>query len=215
MIISAGANKNTILLTIIYIYLALSIVFALPIIIYLLFFHGKDVIFLTSLAAAFYFNFDLITVIFLTVSMSLVMTIDLRFTQNTEKFKKNRTINDIFPEETKIYSKFIVSSLSGFFEEIFFRGYLFYLPSLFLGKLFYNSVVYITVIVLISIIFGLLHINQGMSAAALSGAVSIIFFISIKLSSSLWYPIFYHFLFNFIQLAFILPYNRKMSRANI
>jgi len=215
MIISAGAKKNTILLSIIFIYLLLSIIFILPVIIYQLFFAEKRIPLISPLAAAFNLNFDIRSLIFLTVTMSIVMIIDVLFIQNSENLKKNKTIDDIFPEDTKLHLKFIVSLLSGFFEEIFFRGYLFFLPSLFLGELFYNRAVYISIIVTISIIFGVLHINQGKSAAALSVAVSIIFFISLKLSSSIWYPIVYHFLFNFIQLAFILPYNRNKSRSSI
>ncbi|HOF01893.1 MAG TPA: CPBP family intramembrane metalloprotease [Spirochaetota bacterium] len=215
MIMSFGAKKNTVLSSIIFIYLSLSIIFVLPIIIYILFFPGKEVVFLTPLAATFNFNFNIPSLVFLTVSISLVMVIDIIFIQDSENLKKNRIINEVFPDETKLYSKFIVSFLSGFFEEIFFRGYLFYLPSLFLGELFYNKAVYIVVIVLISVIFGILHITQGKTAAALSGAVSIIFFISIKLSSSIWLPIIYHFLFNFIQLSVVLPYNRKKSRVSI
>jgi len=59
---------------------------------------------------------------------------------------------------------------------------------------------------IISIIFGLFHIVQGFKAFLLSVLISVVFFITVNFSGTIYYAIFSHAIFNFIEIRFIYTY---------
>jgi hypothetical protein len=42
-----------------------------------------------------------------------------------------------------------------------------------------------------------------------SFVISIVFFISIFITGTIWYAVTFHFIFNFIELTFVFPYQKK------
>ncbi len=105
--------------------------------------------------------------------------------------------------------KFInIIMVSGFFEELFFRGFLF-------GQLFrYAGWGFIPASLIVAIIFGCGHLYQGtdlmssLSAVLVTGLGSIFFsWVYVECEYNLWCPIFLHTLMNFSWSAFIISSN--------
>jgi len=129
-----------------------------------------------------------------------MFTLDIFIIKNRDTFENNyKNITNLIGNKHNIFLNLVLSFLSGYFEELLFRCYLFLLLNLIIPNIFIN-------ITIISIIFGLLHITQKSIGVILSFVISIFFFLSILLSNTVIYAMVFHGLFNFIELSFIFPY---------
>lgn len=160
------------------------------------------------------FNLN-IKVLILLISASTVFFIyDIFLFYNKNQLKKNIILfEQIFGNKTNTGLNLILSILSGYFEELFFRGYLYYFLINVIQKINFFNVNYLVIILIIfvSIIFAFFHIVQGNEVLIISFLLSILFFISIKLSSSIWYAISFHSIINFVELTFIIQYQKKLK----
>ena len=162
------------------------------------------------------FKVNLISIIFLLLVLTTILLLDIFFFNDKETFQKNCNIySNLFGKKKNITVIILVSIFSGLFEELLFRGYLYELIIFLIPLKQIFIIIDILVITILSILFGFLHISQGKAAALFSGIASIVFFISIKLSSTIWYAVIFHSLFNFVQLFFITPFLiKKMALSN-
>ncbi len=145
------------------------------------------------------FKFHLLTLFLLSVLLFLFLLLDSIIYRDKENFKDlEKNITALIGDKNNIFLNFILSFFGGYFEELFFRGYLFLLFKLFIPNIFVN-------IFIISAIFGFLHITQKTFGVIFSFSVSVLFFISLLLSKTVIYAIFFHIIFNFIELSFIFP----------
>ena len=135
--------------------------------------------------------------------MILIFIFDIFFYNNSENFKNNdRNITLLIGVKHNAFLNLILSLLSGYFEELLFRGYFFLLLSLLIPNIYIN-------ILIVSITFGFLHITQKKSGVILTTIISIIFFISIIISKTILYAMIFHALFNFVELSIIYPYQKR------
>ncbi len=164
----------------------------------------KDVRFLLK------FKFSLSSILFLGFTLIIFILLEFLIT-NKENDKKNiKQIEIVFGKHPNILYLFFICLLASYFEELFFRGYLYlFLKNLFSIFINNNFAINIIIIVFISFVFGILHISQGIAGFIFSFIASITFFISIIISSTIIYAIIAHFVFNFIELTVIIPYKRK------
>jgi membrane protease YdiL (CAAX protease family) len=212
-------NKNPfiILITIykmkkisLFFYITGSLLLTLPIIIYKLF-QSKSTI-INNLINIFNFRLDIITILLILSSIILIIFYDILFFNNKNQLSKNLIlIEQIFGKKFDIKLILVLSLLSGYFEELLFRGYLYFslnriLEVINIFNAFYSDLI---IILFISILFALLHIIQGKEIFIISLLISIIFFISIKASNSIWYAVLTHSIINFIEFSFIIPYQKK------
>lgn len=106
--------------------------------------------------------------------------------------------------------------LAGFFEELLFRGLLF-------GNLFrYAKWGFLPAVLIVSVIFGLLHIYQGKDAvtavlaAVVTGLGSLLFaWIYVETNYNLWSNIFLHILMNFSWTAFAASNNGALGNIEM
>lgn len=158
------------------------------------------------------FKLNILTILILFLSITIIILFDIFLLKNKSQLKKNIImIEQIFGEKINIKLNTILSLLSGYFEELLFRGYMYFFLIRILYKNGFINNLYIELIIIsfISSIFALFHMVQGKEAFFISFLISIIFFISIKLSSSIWYAILAHSTINFIEFTFIIPYQKK------
>jgi len=191
------------------IYLSGTIILVLPLII--LSFIKHNITFFNILINYCSFKISIITIIILSITTLSFFIYDIYFNNNFNQIKKNiYLINNIFGLKKTILKVTLISLFSGIFEELLFRLYIYNLILL-LIKNFINLNIYSNtlIILLISIIFGLLHIIQGKAATLISFIFSIIFIITMIISNTIYYAIFFHGIFNFIEFMFILPYQEK------
>ncbi|MBN2545645.1 MAG: CPBP family intramembrane metalloprotease [Spirochaetes bacterium] len=182
-------------------YLIFSIIAIMP-----LFFFDKTA-FISSILNLLIFKINFYSIIIVTIAVCLILIYD--FFEKYSLFLKEKLLlfENIFGPNPLVIETLIISLLSGFFEELLFRGYLYFF-SLFIFKFFISDTLLIEFfsILIISIIFGLFHVVQGVKAFLFSILISIVFFISINLSNTLYYAIFSHAFFNFIEIKFIYTY---------
>lgn len=155
------------------------------------------------------FKFSFEVIIFLITILFIVMLLEfLTFTENDEINLKR--IEIIFGVNLNIPYIFLICLFAAYFEEFLFRGYSYILLKNILQLFIKNPlIINIIVTIIISLIFGILHITQGIKCGIFSFLASVIFFISMIISNTIIYAIFAHFLFNFIELTIIIPYQRK------
>ncbi len=191
-------------------YISGSIILTLPVILFKIFSINLKII--NNIYEILHFNFNSITILFLFFSISILFLYDIFFYKNNNQLKKNIILLEhIFGTKTNIKLNLLLSFLSGYFEELLFRGYLYYLLlNIIIIKDYYNNI-YAELIIffLISLLFALFHVIQGKEIFIISFLISIVFLISIKLSSSIWYAVLTHSIINFIELTFIIPYQRN------
>ena len=190
-------------------YISGTVLATLPLIIYK-FVKFQSIIFY-NLINILYIKFNFMTILISFFSIIFVIFFDIFFLKNKDQLKKNIIIiEQIFGGEINIKLNFILSILSGYFEEILFRGYL-YLSLIRIFKIndINNFHTELILILFISLLFALFHINQGKTTFIISFLISVIFFVTIKLSLSIWYAILTHSIINFIEFTFIIPYQKK------
>ena len=186
-----------------------SVILTIPILIFIFF--KIDNLYFKNIIDILIFKFNLFTVIFLIIVFILIMVFELFFFDK-ESFENNlRNIELLLGEKNNIFLNFILCFFTGYFEEVLFRGYLYYLVLILSKSLFFGNILSI---ILISLIFGFLHITQGKIGIIASSIISIIFFISIVISNTIWYAIIFHFIFNFVELSFIFPYQKRMEKKS-
>lgn len=183
----------------IFFYLFGSLILLLPIFVKLLF--RLNNIFLDQLISIIQIKYSFISIILLLSVTIILITYDL-LTTDEKMFRKNeKNIIMLLGNKHNIILNFVLCFFTGFFEELFFRGYLFILLSLFINNLF-------IIILIISSTFGILHLTQGLKGVVLSSIISIIFFLSVLISQTIWYAIIFHIIFNFLELTIIYPYQK-------
>lgn len=152
----------------------------------------------------FIFRFKLIP--FLTVLLFFVTTflVDFFFSNNEKQFHENYTrLKEVLGSGRNGLKIAALALLSGFTEELLFRGYLlFLLVKLLVMPPFLG-------VVIVSLLFGFLHVNQGKTAFFVSTLVSGILCYFVLSTGSLVIPFVFHAGFNFIQLYFVLPLQKK------
>ena len=191
-------------------YISGTVLATLPLIIYK-FVKFQSIIFY-NLINILYIKFNFMTILISFFSIIFVIFFDIFFLKNKDQLKKNIIIiEQIFGGEINIKLNFILSILSGYFEELLFRGYIYFIliRILEIKGIINNFYADLIIILFISLFFGILHVVQGKEAFLISFLISIILFISIKISSSIWYAILTHSIINFIEFTFIIPYQKK------
>jgi membrane protease YdiL (CAAX protease family) len=163
------------------------------------------------------FKFDILTIFFLLFVFGLILVLDIFFFKDEEHIKKNiKNIEILLGEKNNILLNFILCIFTGFFEEILFRGYLYFLIFMVLNIIFPFIVAVFISIFIVSVLFGFLHITQGKIGFIMSALISVIFFVSIIISKTIWYAMVTHFIFNFIELSFVFPsQKKKYSESNV
>jgi len=194
-------NNIKIFKILILLYLFFSVLFALP----LIFFSKLE--FISNIINLFKFKLSFSSIILAIMSVFLILIYDFYEKYSLILKEKLLMFESIFGSNPGTIDTGIISILSGFFEELFFRGYLYYI-FLFLFNLFMKNTLFINIfsIIIISIIFGLFHIVQGFKAFLFSMLISIVFFITQILSCTLYYAVFSHAIFNFIEIRFVYTY---------
>jgi membrane protease YdiL (CAAX protease family) len=148
-------------------------------------------------------NFNLITIFIFITSLLILILTDLLIFKDKKRLAKNiKLIEMSFGEKRNIFTNLTLSLLSGSAEELLFRGYLFILTKIIISNI-------IIIIIFLSLIFALLHIIQGLSGFILTFIASIVLFILLITAHSLWYAVIFHLLFNFIQLNFLIDFQKK------
>ena len=186
-----------------------SILFSLPILFYSI--TGFKNIFLNNILLLFKPNFEAKTLFLMLFLTFIIIIYDLFFLKNEKQIKKNILLFEtVFGKHNDIRFNFFISLLSGYMEELIFRGYI-YLLLITLFKEIMTSVIYLDAvfIIIISLVFALFHIIQGKTALYASFIISIVFFISIKMSDTILYAIGTHALINFLELSIVVPYQKK------
>lgn len=116
-----------------------------------------------------------------------------------------------FEEKQNIILVIILAVLSGFSEELFFRGYLYILLESFFNTMINNLFISNTItFFIISLLFALFHFTQGNDAFIFSMIFSFSFLYTVAESGSIIIPILAHSIFNFIEIVFILPKKIKL-----
>lgn len=196
-------NKNILVI----IYLIGSILITMPSLFLLKF----ENIVIKEVNKALFFNFDLRSIIITIFSITIIILLDIIYFLNFKYKNRNNTlINKLFEKRNFVLDP-VFSFLTGYFEEIFFRGYLYLLLLITISNIININEITISLIVMIfiSIIFGLFHLTQGLIAFFLSLVMSMIFFLTIKISGTIWYAIIGHALFNYIEITFVLPWQKS------
>jgi len=185
-------------------YLFFSVLFVLPMI-----FLNKSG-FISNILNLFKFNLSFYSIILSVLSVILIWIYDYFEKYSLNLKEKLLMFENIFGINPGFIDTASISIFSGFFEELFFRGYLYYI-FLFLFNLFIknSSFVKIFTITIISIVFGLFHFVQGFKAFLFSLFISVVFFITINLSGNLYYAVFFHAIFNFVEIKYIYTYKIK------
>ena len=191
-------------------YISGSILVTLPLIIFQIL-QSKSII-INNIINILHLKFNITTILLLLLTIILIILLDIFFLRNKNQLKKNITmINQIFGTKLNIKLNLLLSILSGYFEELLFRGYIYFIliRILEIKGIINNFYADLIIILFISLFFGILHVVQGKEAFLISFLISIILFISIKISSSIWYAILTHATINFIEISFIIPYQKK------
>ena len=167
-------------------------------------FRKRNFLLIEELLKLFHFRFNWIPLLILTLSMCLIIFYDLFYFSKKERFAQNyEVIKKITGKNSLWYVNLSLSALSGYFEELLFRGYLLIILTVIIR---FN---YLIVIFILSIFFGLFHLSQGKAAFFLSTLVSMLFFYTVKMSENIIIPMVFHTAFNYIQLQWIIPYQKK------
>jgi membrane protease YdiL (CAAX protease family) len=188
-------------------YIIGSILVSIPVI---LAFHFETIGFFSYIKDIFIFKFNLLTIILFIIFFIILILADSIAINNQKVIKNNiRNIELLLGGKNNIFLNFVLCIFTGFFEETAFRGLLFSFFNIII-KLFLSGMnSLILSILLVSIIFALFHITQGWIGLVMSFIISVLFFVSIIISKTIWYAVIIHFLFNFIELSFVLPYQKK------
>ncbi len=97
-----------------------------------------------------------------------------------------------------LFMLLIALLVGGFFEEIFFHGFIFTR----FEKIFPIKFATATGIILSNIIFGLYHFHMGIKEILLATTAGLAYhYLIIKFNRNLWYGIFFHTFFDFIGLT--------------
>jgi membrane protease YdiL (CAAX protease family) len=158
----------------------------------------------------FVFKFNPLMIIILAVLFGIIIMIDCDILIKSETVEKNvRNIEILLGQTNNIPLNFVLCLFTGYFEETLFRGILYSFILIFFQLFVQGTVPIVISVALTSMIFALFHITQGKIGLIASFIISIIFFISIFITRTIWYAVAVHFLFNFIELSFIFPYQKK------
>ncbi len=198
-------NKNRIFFANFFIYVVATILLFIPLFIF------KNSYFLI-LGKLFTFRLDIISIVITISILILIVILDiivapkLKSTRgNIDKFNRYLSIDSIPTIFILIFSFFVALC-----EEIIFRGYLIALLFLILPTIISVNFTGTLIILLLSILFALLHLYQGVFNVIMIFLISIALFVILVISKTIWYPIIFHFILDFIQLAFILPYQKRI-----
>jgi membrane protease YdiL (CAAX protease family) len=191
-------------------YITGSIIATLPLIISVFFPFGGQ--YLEKIKTILSFKYDLNSIVLMITAIITLLLIDSYLFSNIKYLKRNsRLLNSALGEKDTKFNIFL-SLFTGYFEEILFRGY-FFIFSIYLFNAFFhfsNEIMSVfAAVALVSVVFGMFHVVQGMIGALVSFVFSIIFFLTMLKSGCLWYAIAGHALFNFIELTFVFPSNKK------
>jgi len=97
-----------------------------------------------------------------------------------------------------IFILLIALLLGGFFEEIFFHGFIFTR----FEKMFRGKYTLVISVILSNIIFGLYHYKMGIKEIFLATIAGLAYhFLILKFNRNLWYGLFFHTFFDFIGLT--------------
>lgn len=132
---------------------------------------------------------------------------DKIFTGKKREYSNIKMIEDFFGKNRTFSYDFLLSASGSFSEELFFR----LISFAFLCSFLRIETVY--AVILISVLFGVLHITEGAAALILSFLSSVYFFILMFISGSILYPASAHAVFNFIQLFWIMKKNDLPKKA--
>lgn len=167
--------------------------------------------FLWTLADLLVFKLHFTVIIGLACCVGLFLVIDIFFFNTTEQISKNIAMMRFLVGRSFV-NYLGVSIIGSYAEEIMFRGYLYY----FLTVVITINIVFIDVVVMIvvSFIFAFLHVAQGVKAFVISFLCSIVFLISVKISSTIWYAVMFHALFNIVELTCVIRIHEKRLVKN-
>ena len=194
-------------LTAILFYIAGSIVSSIPL--FLSFYFENE--FFSYIRKLVYFNMNVFAITGLSLFFGLVILFDMFFMTKSENIKRNfRNIEMLLGTRNNILLNFILCLFTGYFEEMLFRGILYYL--LYILACFFLSPVFAMIVAVstVSITFAVFHITQGIPGLVMSFIISVVFFISIFISGTIWYAALFHLIFNFMELTFVIPYQKKL-----
>jgi membrane protease YdiL (CAAX protease family) len=191
-------------------YITGTIILFLPVFLF------SKVYFFSLLTNILKFNFSIISILILFFSFSAFIILDIFLLDDKNLIQRNiRNIEMLLGEKQNIFLNLILCIFTGFFEEILFRGYIYFGLILLLKIFLPNLAALIISVLVLSIIFGLFHITQGIPGLIVTTLISVVFCITLIFSNTIWYAIIVHFIFNFIELSFIVPYQKKRLENEI
>jgi membrane protease YdiL (CAAX protease family) len=155
-------------------------------------------------------NFHLLIIIILIFFLIIILLTDYLVTKKDNLDILTKNINFINGGNNNNYINLILCIFVGVFEELLFRGYAYSLIIILKCNLFFI----IVIVFVFSIIFSILHITQGKIGLIFSFVISILLFVTIFVTRSIWYAIVFHFLIDFIELSVIYPLQKRRSMIN-
>lgn len=191
-------------------YILGSILLTLPLLFYKI--KPYNFNFIKDILIIFQFNFNLMILLLLIFGSIVFFIYDVFIFKDKDQLKKNIIMfEEIIGGKRNVGLNLILSILSGYFEELLFKGYMYYvlINIIKITNIFNDIYLEVIIIIFVSIIFALFHIVQGKEVFIVSFLLSLLFFISIKLTDSIWYAISFHSIINFIELTFIIQYQKK------
>ncbi|MCG8569592.1 MAG: CPBP family intramembrane metalloprotease [Spirochaetes bacterium] len=186
------------------IYIIASLFVTIPLII----FYPHGLALFVNLVEMFRFPEHWLATALLFLGILVINLYDILFYNDREQFIKNEQMIRSVIGEKSILNYLLISILSGYFEEVLFRGYFYQLLLLTKTPLVFTFS-------LISFIFAILHANQGKIAFILSFMISLSFLLYVHYTGCIIIPIIFHALFNFFQLTFTIPYQKKKFHLQI
>jgi membrane protease YdiL (CAAX protease family) len=190
-------------------YLAGSVLVTIPVLLAFFSRQGGFEIF-DFIKVVFIFKFNVFALLALILFFGLVLLSDLSIFIKTHDAENTiRNVTMLLGERNFISLNLILCILTGYFEETLFRVIMYSLTLILLMIILPVFIAIILSVILISAVFSVFHMTQGVTGLVTSFVISVIFFISILVTQTIWYAVAFHFLFNFIELSFVFPYQKK------